>query len=48
MRTTSSTLRTCTLRPSAAVGLGVFFYGLPALIVLFRAPRYVRDAQAAV
>lgn len=31
-----------------AVGLGVFAYGLPALIVLFRAPRYVRDAQAAV
>jgi len=30
-----------------AAGPGVVLYGLPALIVLSRAPRYVREAQAA-
>lgn len=31
-----------------AAGLGMFLEGVPALIVLLRAPRYVREAQVAI
>ncbi len=39
------------MHPSAqalAAGPGIFLYGVPALVVLFRAPRYIFEAQVAI